>query len=91
MTASLAVVFACGGFYSAIKDTAQVALAAELVPPRDHGMAFGTLAAVGGFGELTSSVLVGVLWTAFGTGVAFAYSLTLFTAGALLVPRNERS
>jgi len=29
--------------------------------------------------------LVGGLWTAFGTSVAFGYSAVLFTAGGLLV------
>ena len=29
--------------------------------------------------------IVGVLWTVFGTSVAFAYSAVLFAAGAILV------
>jgi hypothetical protein len=60
-------------------------------------MAFGVLATVNGVGDLCSSVLVGALWTAFGTTVAFGYSLVLFLAGAILVltvraiPRQARN
>ncbi len=42
---------------------------------------------VSGVGDFVSSLVVGALWTAFGTSVAFGYSATLFMAGALLVLR----
>ncbi|MBA3881952.1 MAG: hypothetical protein H0X73_04360 [Chthoniobacterales bacterium] len=48
-------------------------------------MAFGVLATVNGIGDLISSVVVGVLWTTFGTEVAFGYSAFLFFFGAVLV------
>jgi hypothetical protein len=50
-------------------------------------MAFGVLATVNGVGDFISSIVVGLLWTAFGTGVAFSYSAVLFFLGALLVAR----
>ena len=50
-----------------------------------HGMAFGTLATVNGLGDFLSSVIVGLLWTTFGIGIAFGYSAVLFLCGALLV------
>jgi len=50
-------------------------------------MAFGVLATVNGVGDFVSSLVVGGLWTAFGTSVAFGFSAVLFTAGALLVLR----
>lgn len=50
-------------------------------------MALGVLATVNGGGDFLSSVVVGALWTAFGTSVAFGYSAVLFLAGALLVMR----
>lgn len=50
-------------------------------------MAFGVLATVNGVGDFLSSVVVGVLWSAFGMGVAFSYSAVLFVAGAVLVAR----
>jgi hypothetical protein len=50
-------------------------------------MAFGVLATVNGVGDFLSSVIVGILWTAFGTTIAFGYSAALSIAGALLVAR----
>jgi len=38
---------------------------------------------------LLSSLVVGLLWTAFGTPVAFAYSTVLFAAGAWLIWRMK--
>ena len=58
---------------------------AELVGEEHHGMAFGTLATVNGVGDFVSSLTVGLLWTAFGTHVAVAFSLVLFLAGSWLV------
>jgi hypothetical protein len=54
-----------------------------------HGVAFGTLATVNGIGDFASSLIVGVLWTAFGTGIAFAYSTVLFILGGVLVLRTS--
>lgn len=82
---TLAVVFVLGGIYVAIEETLEDVLCAELVPDEQHGMAFGVLATVNGVGDFLSSVVVGTLWSAFGFPVAFAYSLILFVAGALLV------
>ena len=52
-------------------------------------MAFGMLATVNGVGDFLSSVTVGLLWTAFGTTIAFGYSAILSIAGTLLVARVE--
>ena len=81
----LAGVFIIGGIYVAMEETLEDSFCAELVGEAHHGMAFGVLATVNGIGDFLSSIIVGVLWTAFGTGVAFAYSAVLFVAGALLV------
>jgi hypothetical protein len=50
-------------------------------------MAFGTLATVNGVGDFASSLIVGLLWTGFGTSVAFSYSAVLFLCGGVLVLR----
>jgi dipeptide/tripeptide permease len=50
-------------------------------------MAFGTLATVNGVGDLISSLVVGLLWTRFGTSVAFGYSAVLFVCGSVMVLR----
>ena len=85
--ATMAAVFVVGGIYVAIEETLEDSMAAELVDKAHHGMAFGVLATVNGVGDFISSIVVGVLWSAFGTGVAFSYSAVLFFLGALVVAR----
>jgi MFS family permease len=87
---TLAIVFVVGGIYVAMEETLEDSFCAELVAEEHHGMAFGTLATVNGIGDFASSVIVGVLWTSFGTQVAFGYSTALFLAGSLFVWRAAR-
>jgi MFS family permease len=82
---TLALVFILGGTNVALEETLEDSLCAELVSEEHHGVAFGTLATVNGVGDLLSSVMVGALWTGFGTRVAFGYSAALSIAGAVLV------
>lgn len=84
---TFAAIFILGGVYVAIEETLEDSFCAELVGEEHHGMAFGTLATVNGAGDFLSSILVGTLWSAFGTSVAFGYSAVLFAMGSLLVMR----
>jgi len=88
---TLGAIFILGGVYVAIEETLEDSFCAELVSEEHHGMAFGTLATVNGVGDFLSSIIVGTLWTAFGTSVAFGYSAVLFLAGATLVSRLRPS
>ena len=88
---TLALIFVLGGIYVAMEETLEDSLCAELVGEEHHGMAFGTLATVNGVGDFLSSIVVGVLWTSFGTGAAFTYSIVLFATGAWFVVRATRS
>jgi MFS family permease len=83
------LVFVLGGIYVGVEETLEDSLCAELVGEEHHGMAFGVLATVNGIGDFVSSIVVGALWSAFGTTVAFAYSAILFVMGALLVLRTR--
>jgi MFS family permease len=83
----LAVIFALAGLYVGTEEPLEDSLAAELVPKEQHGMAFGTLAAINALGDFASSVLVGSLWSAFGVQTAFAGSALLFIIGAILILR----
>jgi MFS family permease len=85
----LGVVFLLAGIFAAVVETLEDSFCAELVDEKHHGMAFGVLATVNGLGDFLSSILVGVLWTAFGTTAAFGYSAALFTVGTLLVLRTQ--
>jgi MFS family permease len=83
----LGVIFVLGGLYFGIVDALEDTVAAELVPKEQHGMAFGTLAAVNAVGDFVSSVVVGFLWSAISVQAAFATSTLLFFAGAILILR----
>jgi len=84
---TIAAIFALGGVYVAIEETLEDSLCAELVSDPHHGVAFGTLATVNGIGDFASSLVVGLLWTAFGASVAFTFSGVLFVGGGLMVLR----
>jgi MFS family permease len=85
----LGFIFVLSGMYVAIEETLEDSFCAELVGEEQHGMAFGVLATVNGIGDFLSSIIVGVLWTAKGTSVAFGYSAVLFALGAFLVLRTR--
>jgi MFS family permease len=82
---TLALIFILGGTNVALEETLEDSLCAELVTEENHGVAFGTLATINGIGDFLSSIIVGGLWTAFGTGAAFGYSAALSLGGAGLV------
>src|SRR5712664_3342367 len=83
----LAVIFVLAGLYVGTEEPLEDSLTAELVPKEQHGMAFGTLAAVNAVGDFLSSLLVGLLWSAFNVQTAFTASAILFFVGALLILR----
>jgi MFS family permease len=88
---TMALIFILGGTNVALEETLEDSLCAELVAQEHHGVAFGAMATVNGVGDFFSSVIVGALWTAFGTSVAFGYSAVLSIAGALLIVRLRPS
>jgi MFS family permease len=85
--ALLAGIFVVAGLYIGTEEALEDSVTAEIVPREQHGMAFGTLAAVNAVGDFLSSLLVGALWSAFGVGTAFGFSALLFAVGALLILR----
>jgi len=83
----LAVIFVLAGLYVGTEEALEDSLTAEIVPREQHGMAFGTLAAVNAVGDFVSSLLVGFLWSAFNVQTAFTASAILFFAGTALILR----
>jgi MFS family permease len=83
----LAVISALAGLYVGTEEALEDSVAAELVPKDQHGMAFGTLAAVNAAGDFTSSLLVGALWSTISVQAAFATSAALFAVGAIVILR----
>jgi MFS family permease len=81
----LAVISVLAGLYIGTEEALEDSLAAELVPKDQHGMAFGTLAAVNAGGDFVSSLMVGFLWSAFSVQAAFGLSAVLFFVGAVMI------
>jgi MFS family permease len=86
----LAAIFILAGMYVGTDEALEDSLAAELISREQHGMAFGTLAAVNAVGDFLSSFLVGLLWSAVSVKAAFSFSALLFFLGAFLILRLRR-
>jgi MFS family permease len=84
---TLAIVFIIAGIYIAMEETLEDSFCAELVDGTHHGMAFGVLATVNGVGDFVSSIVIGLLWSTAGIGIAFGFSAMMFVLGALLTWR----
>jgi MFS family permease len=83
----LALIFVLAGLYVGTEEALEDSLAAELITKEQHGMAFGTLAAVNAIGDFLSSIVVGFLWTTISVKAAFSFSAVLFALGAILILR----
>jgi MFS-type transporter involved in bile tolerance (Atg22 family) len=81
--AVLALVFALAGTVYSSQQSLERAIAADLVPEQVRSTGFGVLATVNGIGDFVSSLVVGVLWSAFSPMAGFAYSLVLTSLGAV--------
>jgi serine/threonine protein phosphatase PrpC/MFS family permease len=79
----LAGAFALAGLVNGVQDTLEGAATAGLVPENDRGLGFGVLGAVNGVGDLTSSLLVGLLWTAH-PAFGFGFAALCMAAGAAI-------
>ncbi len=86
----LAAIFVLAGVYVGTEEALEDSLAAELLPKEQHGMAFGTLAAVNAVGDFLSSIVVGALWSEVSVKAAFSFSAVLFFAGAILIARLRK-
>ena len=83
----LGLIFVLAGLYVGTEEALEDSLAAELLPREQHGMAFGTLAAVNAVGDCVSSMVVGFLWAAVSVKAAFSFSAVLFFVGAFMILR----
>ncbi len=83
------MVFALAGVVVGVEDALEDSLAAELAPREQHGMAFGTLAAVNAFGDFVSSAVIGLLWSFASPSAAFGFASLLFLLGAVLILRSR--
>jgi MFS family permease len=80
---SLILVFVLAGSAYAAQQSLERAIAADIAPIKVRSTGFGVLAAVNGIGDLVSSAIVGVLWTAFSPTIAFSYAFVMTFVGAV--------
>lgn len=85
--ALLVLVFVLAGTYTAIQESLEDALTAELVPAPTRGLAYGVLGSVNGVGDFVSSTLVGLVWTAVSPAAAFATAAAVMAIGTLVMAR----
>ena len=71
-----------------IQDTLEGATTGSLAPQAQRGLAFGLLGATNGVGDLISSAVVGLLWTAY-PWLGFGYAAVLMALGAFVTHRTS--
>jgi MFS family permease len=83
----LGALFVLAGIYLAVVETVERALAAGLLPAESKATGFGVLATVNSFGDLGSSVIVGLLFAhvSFAAGFTYGAILTLLGSAALFL------
>lgn len=86
----LGLLFVAVGISKAAVETAQGSYASEVLPAHMRGRGFGLLGLVDGFGDLVSSVVVGVLWTVTAPAWGFVYAAALAAAGAVPLTRPRK-
>jgi MFS family permease len=89
------IVMAVYGLYHALAEGAQKSLLLSLVPASARGRAFGLYNGLVGGSSLAAGLLFGVVWTAWGSAVAFLFAGGLAAVSvvllALLLPRARPS
>jgi MFS family permease len=81
----LTALFAIAGIYIAIVDSMERALAADLLPIDRRATGYGVLATVNSFGDLFSSIIVGLLWAHVSIASGFVYGAVFCLAGAVML------
>ena len=88
---NLVMLFVASGIYIACEEVAEKAYAVDLLPIATRGTGLGVLAAVNGVGDMISSAMVGVLWSAFpaAPAIGFLAAAGFQLAGAVAVWRTS--
>jgi len=89
--AQVAVLFVVYGTYHGLTEGSEKALVASLVPAERRGAAFGAYHLVVGILAIPSSVIFGVLWTAFDPAVAFVFGAALALLAIPLLALSGRA
>ena len=88
----IAAAFAFYGLHKGAMEPVQRAFMAELAPPEYVASAIGGLQLVIGLLSLPASLIAGVLWDKFGSGMPFVFSIALtLLSGVMLLFVRERA
>lgn len=79
------------GLYFGLTEGVERALIADLAPPARRGSVYGWYHLAIGIAALPSSLLMGALWQAFGSGVAFATGAAFALLAAAFLPLALRA
>jgi MFS family permease len=79
----LAVVFVLAGLYIAVQEALEATLTASYVPAEIRGISYGVLGSVNGLGDLVSSLVVGLLWTAISPVFGFGFAALAMAIGTI--------
>ncbi|HSW74102.1 MAG TPA: MFS transporter [Candidatus Limnocylindria bacterium] len=82
---SIGLLFIVAGIAIAAIDAIERSMAAELLPASQLGTGYGTLSALQGIGALSSSAMVGILWSAFSPQIGFLSSGFFCLLGAFFL------
>jgi MFS family permease len=83
------LLFALAGVFIAWEDTMERVAVRDYAGNEIAGTAYGVLGAVNGIGDFISSVMVGLLWAAFGPGLGFGYAAVVGLIGTVLMARTH--
>jgi len=79
------IFFSLAGVFIAWEDTMESVAVRDYVRTEIAGTAYGVLGAINGVGDFVSSVVVGLLWAAFGPVAGFIYAAIAGLAGTVLM------
>ena len=85
----LLVGFAAAGVGIGFAETAETTLVARLLPDELRGNGFGVLGLLQALGDLASTAMVGILWTAVAPGVGFLYAAGWMLAAMVATLRSR--
>ncbi|MGZ4435882.1 MAG: MFS transporter [Trebonia sp.] len=84
----LLVGFAAAGVGIGFAETTETTLVARLLPDELRGNGFGVLGLLQALGDLVSTVVVGILWTAVSPAAGFLYAAAWMLAAAVATLRS---
>ena len=85
----LLVGFAAAGVGIGFAETAETTLVARLLPDELRGNGFGVLGLLQALGDLASTAMVGILWTAVAPAVGFLYAAAWMLAAVVATLRSR--